>query len=425
MPDAQSNRIKPTVFNVLLLDIAQTDVSSILTYTEMLHDYLDRLGLTNNRIRMHVAVSSSTMFLNTLAQMNDFFFVHEIEVDSKDAILQLADTQDIDILLDEVERFTKQEIHQSREKIAIVHWYKPQFTDLLNAICTGWGVVWNFREPVFNGHWITKYLEPNSLARNVFDFMATGQNQGYNPEQVNFIRSMSNKISQLNHSRQLLDYTLLLHRHANRHELPTNDLLFEHSYHLNNYYILMSSTLDVFSRLINSVYSLGFRQFAPYTLDKTTFLDALALKRKTLSDIIRLKKHLDWMDWLRQRRNLFAHQSHIGLTEVIRRKRIQLTEQELDQKVEDSMDWAYMATAGIGNDVITQMKSMNRFQIDLEENYEKVVSDIMTLEKQERISGDVRQVIYFPLRAIEDDYKLFDGLVNRLIKNLTGARRLG
>jgi len=390
----------------------------------MLHDYLDRLGLTNNRIRMHAAVTTRTAFLNALAQTNNLFLVHEIDIESKDAILQLAEAQDIDIILDEVERFTKREIHQHRENVAIVHWYNQQFTNLLNAICTGWGVVWNFREPVFNGSWVTKYLEPNNLARNLFDFMGTGQSQGYTSEQVNFIRSMSNKVSQLNHSKQLLEFTLILHRHANRHELNTTDLLFEHSYNLNNYYILMSSTLDVFSRLINSVYTLGFGQFVPYTLDKPSFLNALDLKRKGLSSIIRLKKYLDWIDWLRQRRNIFAHQSHVGMSEVIQRKRVQLTEQELNQKVESSMDWDYMASVGIGTDAITEMKNMNRFQIDLEENYEKVVKDIMTLEIKERISGNVKQVIYFPLRAIDDDYEIFSTLINRLVKNLTGARRI-
>jgi len=420
----QQQRIKPTVFNVLFLGVDSVSVSSVLTYTEMLHDYLNTLGLSGNRIILHTAVSSSTAYLGALTQTSDCFEVHEINVESKEEILNLAKEKDIDVILDENEIFSQKEVYSNRDKLAIIHWYNPQFTDLINAICAGWGVVWNARNPVLNGTWVTKYLEENSLSKAVFDFMEIGKRQGYSEEQVGFIRSMTNKISQMNHAKQLLDYTIILQRHANRHGLKTENLLFEHSYHLNNYYVLMASTLDVFSRLINNVYQLGFSQFTSYTLDKAVFLKALEQKRKGLAQIIQLKKHLDWMHWMKQRRNLFAHQSHIGLTEIVQRKKIQLTEDELNQKVEDSMDWAFMLTSGIASEAVQDLKEFTRFQIDLEQNYQTIVKDIMTIDKQDRVTREVTPVVFFPLRAIDDDYKVFSELVKRMIQNLNGARKV-
>jgi hypothetical protein len=421
IPEIVNPRARPSVFNVLLLDLSFNQVSTVSIYVDMLHNYLDTLGLSRNRIRLHVATDNETS-IHGLTIMNDELKAHVIDIESKDEILELASLIDADIILDEKDRFTKNEIFKKSDSLVIVQYFNPQFNDLLNAICTGWDVPWNFREPIWNASWISKYLERGTLAKRVFDFMDTSRMKNYTDEQRHIVRNLSNKISQVNHCKQLLDYNLILRRYAKRHNVKAEDILFEISYELNNYYILISGCLDVMARLINDVYELGFEPYQSYTLDKKEFLKRLTKKRKSLASDISLNKYLDWMDWMKKRRNMLAHESYLYLTPLVKRKDVQLSEAEIEQAVNAAFPYDDYVRAGIDSSYIDGLKEMQRFQIDLEQNHETVIEDTMTMTKQDRKTGVEKEVLFLPLRAIEDDYKNMCELINRIMKNLEGSR---
>src|SRR5680860_1706400 len=167
VPEIENHRVRPNEFNVLLLDLTLDQINTISIHVAMLHDYLDTLGLSSNRIKLHVAASTKTQSLASLEVMNTALKVHEINIELKGDILELASTIDADILLDEIERFTKKEIFKNNDRIAIAHFYNPHFNDLLNSICTGWNIAWNFRDPIWNASWLTNYLELGSLAKKL------------------------------------------------------------------------------------------------------------------------------------------------------------------------------------------------------------------------------------------------------------------
>lgn len=423
IPEIVNQRARPVVFNVLLLDLSYDQISTISIYTEMLHNYLDTLKLSSNRIRLHVATADEAR-IHGLTLMNPELKAHVINIESKDEILELASVVDADIVLDENERFTQKEILKVADTLKIVHYFNPQFNDLLNAICTGWNVPWNFREPIWNASWISKYLEQGTLAKRVFDYMNLSRSKNYTQDQVHIIRNLSNKTSQVNHCKQLLDYNLILRRYAKRHSIKAEDILFQISYELNNYYILISGCLDIIAKLLNDIYGLGFTPYQSYTLDKQLFLDRLAVKRKGLAKIVSLDKYLDWMDWMKKRRNLLAHESYLYLTPLLKRRAIQLSDQELDQAVEAIFPTADYLRAWISQTLIDNLKANQKFQIDLERNHETIVDDIMSMNKKNRKTGVESDIIFFPLRAIEDDYKSMNELVNRIMKNLEGSRNL-
>ncbi len=421
IPEIVNPRARPIVFNVLLLDLTFNQISTVSIYVDMLHNYLDTLGLSKNRIRLHVATDNETS-IHGLTLMNDELKAHVIDIESKEEILELASLIDADIILDEKDRFTKNEIFKKSDSLVIVQYFNPQFNDLLNAICAGWDVPWNFREPIWNASWISKYLERGTLAKRVFDFMDTSRKKNYTDEQRHIVRNLSNKISQVNHCKQLLDYNLILRRYAKRHNVKAEDILFEISYELNNYYILISGCLDVMARLMNDVYGLGFQPYESYTLDKKEFLRRLTDKRKGLASVISLNKYLDWMDWMKKRRNMLAHESYLYLTPLIKRKDVQLSEAEIEQTVNAAFPYDDYVRAGIDSSYIDGLKEMQRFQIDLEQNHETVIEDIMTMMKKDRKTGVEKEVIFLPLRAIEDDYKTMSELINGIMKNLEGSR---
>jgi len=428
MPDTSyhsgldTNRVIPNHFNVLLTGLNYPQVVSIFTYVEMLHNYIETLGLDNKKIVIHVITESPNGFRGLAG--NPYFYVHHLESVTADSILNLSDTLDIDIILDEQELISKNEIHRNREKVAIVHWYNPHFTDLLNAICTGWGVVWNFREPIFNAPWVSKYFEPGQLARKVFDFMQISKEKNFNDKEVNLIRNMANKISQINHAKQLIEYLKILNRYSVRHELKTDDILFNLTYHLNTYNLLIPSTLDVMARLYNSIYDLGYSEFNSYTLDRDDFLVRLGQKRASATKIIKLKKYLDWIFWMKSRRNYFAHEGHTYLSPIVQRKANELSVAEIERLVDGEMDWNLIRSAARTQEEYDSLREFTNWRIDYEQNYETIVNDIMTINKQDRITKEIKEVVLFPLRAVDEDYKNFSDLLTRLFDNLTKARKV-
>lgn len=423
VPEIENLITMPRIFNVLLSGLNFDRISTISIYVAMLHDYLDTKYMNEYRINLHV-IGFDSPALRAIELTNTNLIVRTIDVKSKSNILELALSSNIDIILDEKEIFTKKEISQNIDKIAIVRYFNPEFNDMLNAICVGWSIPWNFREPIWNASWLTKYLEPNSLAKKVLDFTETSQKQKYTDKQRNYLRNLSNKISQVSHSKQLLDYLLIIRRYQKRNELKAEDTLFELAHNINNYYLLMSSSLDILARLINDVYDLEFPPYKPYSLDNSDFLNKLAEKRKSLTSIIQLKKYLDWMDWLRQRRNLLAHESHLHLTPLIQRKKMVLSEEEINIKAEQSIDWILFAGSGVSDELINNMKQFKKFQIDLEENHVTVAEDIMYMSKRNRKTHEVKEIIFFPLKAIDEDFKMFSEIVKRVINNLISSRKV-
>lgn len=46
----------------------------------------------------------------------------------------------------------------------------------------------------------------------------------------------------------------------------------------------------------------------------------------------------------------------------------------------------------------------------------------MPFERQDPDTEEVKSYLFFPLRAIGDDYKVFDELMRKCLNNMTGAR---
>ena len=104
---------------------------------------------------------------------------------------------------------------------------------------------------------------------------------------------------------------------------------------------------------------------------------------------------------------------------------MQLTEAELDALVETSTNWAIFVESGMSAENLAGLKAFKKFQIDLEENYETIVEDMITVDMRYRKTGEVKPGTFFSLRAVDEDQKVFTELMNRLPDNLIGARVVG
>lgn len=418
IPTLDNQAKKPTSFNLLLTGLNSDQITTLSINFKILHNYLDSINLNSHRFNLHIVTPHNFRTLNY-----DFITVIDDVFPNKESILDYAENRDIDVLLDELDVFSKNEIFTNRDRLLITGFY-PKFREVVESVVSGWGIAWTFDEPRWNATWLSKYLSTGTLSKQVFDFMGAGQIQGYSSEQVHLIRNLSLKVTHINHSKHLLEYYILLRRYAKRHNHKEEDYNFEIIHHLNSYYLLMSSSMDVLARLLNSVYKLGYEKHNAYTLDNKDFLKKLKRKRKGLHKIINLKKHIEWMEWMRIRRNTLAHESNIFLSPMVMRKTSPLADTELDEMVEQSMDWNFMLRSGTTQSAIDSKKENVKWQIDLTENYDTVVSDSMQIEKTDLKTRITKQYLFFPLRVLDSDYSRFQQIIKRVVDNLTGAKKV-
>lgn len=107
---------------------------------------------------------------------------------------------------------------------------------------------------------------------------------------------------------------------------------------------------------------------------------------------------------------------------MVQQKQRPLTDAELELKVDQAMDWQYAASV-MPPAAIENMRAVVKQNLDIKENYEEVVSDMMIVERTNRTTGQVEKLIFFPLRAIQNDYDTFKEIITRCVDNLTKARK--
>jgi hypothetical protein len=175
--------------------------------------------------------------------------------------------------------------------------------------------------------------------------------------------------------------------------------------------------MDILARLINDKYDLGYTRFQSYGISKPIFIQKLSTKRKTLADVFERKKFQKWADWMLIRRNHITHESNLYMTPMVVENEDKLSDEELEKLVDAEFDWSLFGsldTAGT--------RAMVKQSLELQHNYREVVTDMMTLERVDRTSGETQGYVVFPLRAIDEDYSQLSDTITRAVQNISRAR---
>lgn len=399
-------------FTLNILYTAQ-GTSRFVHLLDVLHHYLSDSGRSNVKILVYTTNDGTRIRNSSFVQQ-----VVDLIPQNKDAVEAYIRENDIDIVHDPGQLFTKRDRFRLKDRFAFTN-SDGDLTLQIESYLTGNSAPWVFREPIWHNNWLYKYTHEEGLAKKAFAFIATGQAKRYSQKQMELVRALANKTLHVEHAREQLYYYLQLKRRAVRMNNTANNFSFELTYHLTTYSFFVCSTVDITARLLNSLYDLRYTRFEPYGIEKADFIQRLKPKRKTLADIYARKSFQKWIEWMKVRRNHLAHESNLYLTPLMQQRSDPLTDAELEQKVDEAFDWQEYAGAGID---ATGLRAMVKQQLDLELNYIEVVADMMTLEKVDRATQQAKTYIVFPLRTIDDDYKKLDDVISRTISNLSGAR---
>jgi len=402
----------PVTTKLCVLFLGQ-GVSGVVQSLDVLHDYLGDLNKSELSIVTHTIVTNvdTTYSSNTL--------IIALDTHDKLAVLRYALENNIDIIHDSDGLFTKKERFKHRESFVITTTF-TELTVQLESYLTGNGIVWRFDDPVWHINWIYKYAHKQGACATTFGLIATGQEKSYTPKQMELVRALANKTMHIEHAREQLYYYLQLKRRAFRAGNSNNDFNFELTYHLTNYSIYICSAMDILARLINDKYGLGCKR-SGISLGKKDFRKKLARKRKTLATIFERKKFLEWADWMFVRRNHITHESNLYMTPIVMRKKDSLSDEEMERRVDAEFDWDVYESITPSADV-PAMRAFVKQSLDLQLNYEEVVTDMMTLEREDSVTHETQGYVVFPLRAIDEDFNRLSDVLTRAVQNISRSR---
>lgn len=406
----KASEIMSLTLNILYVDSIELD---LLINVEMLHEYLDARGQGNLRIHLYTPLDSPW------ANQYDHLTVIPGDIKGKAAIFEYSKQEDVDILYDPHDLFDKEDKASRLNELLFITVPKALNTQI-EAYLAGYGVAWLMDHSILNVGWIQKFTYRRELTHIIFDMLSTAQQKGYSPRQIEYVRALLNKVMHVEYARDLLYHYLILKRRSYRNN-GANNYRFELTYHLTNYTFFICSAMDILARLLNDLYNLGYGKYAPYGIEKQEFVKKLAAKRKTLADILALKKYVDWGELIKIRRNDFTHSSHLYMTPMVMEVDNPLSDEELNSLVDQSMDWSLLKSTG-NEQMVKDMETMVRQNLVIEHNYKVVVDDIMVLEQEDRKTRKTRKYVVKPLNAVDDDFDKLREIIERVIKNLATVR---
>jgi hypothetical protein len=410
-PEARHGIDMPTSLRVLTLDTEFIKLP--LQYIAVLQNYLSDMQKSDVRVELLTVIDTQ------ITQAMQEVEVVAIDLTSAQSIIDTALSENIDVIHDPAQVLSNKDRFKLKDSFVFTS-TPEELAKQIESYLAGHAIPWQFYEPIWHNAWLLKYVRSGGIAQVASDFIATAQLKNYSPKQLAYVRSLTNKALYIEYSREQLYYYLQLKRYAFRQNNHENDFSFELVYHLSNYTVFICGAMDILARLLNDLYDLGYGRFQSYSIEKQHFIDKLSPKRKTLADIFALKKYQDWIDWMKTRRNNLAHESHLYLTPLIQSKKNPLTDAELEQKVDDALDWNLFESSGLD---LSGLRAMIKQNLDLQLNYEEIVGDMMMLERIDRTTKDKKNLMVFPLRTIDEDHAKISEIVKRSLDNLGRAKK--
>ena len=258
-----------------------------------------------------------------------------------------------------------------------------------------------------------RYFGRPGICSDYFAFMGEcTTTKGYSSEQQDKVRYISNRLSHVEYSKDIIQYHLKRMRKAERNGHPDTGNL-ELNYHLGNYYFLMAGIMDSMARLINNLYKLGFTHPRDLALEKSQFIEANRRKRTGFVRILTNKSFVGWLSFLKERRNFIAHDGDMRQSPLVEQNNILLTEEEVERLVNQKMDWTYAASV-LPAENVRAMREQAAQMIRIEHDYRVIAKNVMIVPDAR--TGGTK--IYQPLRSIEYDYDKLRNVMEQLLVRL-------
>jgi hypothetical protein len=207
---------------------------------------------------------------------------------------------------------------------------------------------------------------------------------GLDRDTVEAIWSLAvNRMPQVCYTRDKLQWLSLQRDAARRDGFTNQTYIFELSYHLNFYYLLLRGTLDHLALVVNGVYGLGLpERVVGATYGR--FLDALQVKSANQFALFTSDKITEFIARLGALRNLAAHRGSIIPRKVVARPDAPPTTEEIDEHLRATgRDWVLEEPFYSTTPQIVAMARTNAVAELLEKN--TVAEDVEIIEYQGRL----------------------------------------
>jgi hypothetical protein len=392
--------------NVLILGSLDGELTAFAIKVDTLHTYLtDTLG-SNVRLKLHCTnvVAENTARLLRITR-------HDIGELTTGNLQSVTKELDIDVVFDQNNLFNKRYTQE--------HFYEFQIVGSLSGLASscedfliGHSIVWLFSDISWNTSMFMRYFGRRGVCSDYFAFMGECTTKGYSNEQQDKVRYIANRLSHVEYSKDIIQYHLKRMRKAERNGHPDTGNL-ELNYHLGNYYFLMAGIMDSMARLINNIYKLGFIHPRDLALEKSQFIEANRRKRTGFVRIITNRAFVNWLSFLKERRNFIAHDGDMRQSPLVEQKDTLLTDAEVEELVNQKMDWAYAASF-LPTESIRAMREQAAQMIRIERDYRVIAKNVMIVPDLR--TGGTK--IYQPLRSIEYDYDRLRNVMELLLERL-------
>ena len=205
----------------------------------------------------------------------------------------------------------------------------------------GFDIAWTFKNPIWNGTWESLYLYADSDITGPLRTLAgAALGAGLDRDTVEAIWSIAvNRMPQVCYTRDKLQWLSLQREAARRDGFTNQTYIFEISYHLNFYYLLLSGTFDHLALVVNGVYGLELpERVVGATYGR--FLDALRLKSANQHALFTSDKITEFIARLGALRNLAAHRGSITPRKIVENPKVPPTPEEIDEHLRATgKDW--------------------------------------------------------------------------------------
>lgn len=393
--------------NVLLLGSLSSELRTFAIQVDTLHAYITGTLGSNVRIKLNCTDAVAENVAQALRITR-----HSTGELTEANLSSVARQLDIDVVFDQNSQLSRRYVQESFYEFQVTG-TASELTNSCEDFLVGHSIVWLFSNAAWNTPMFMRYFGRPGICSDYFSFMGECiSTKGYSTEQQDRVRYISNRLGQVEYSKDMIHYHLKRMRKAERNGLPDTGNL-ELNYHLGNYYFLMTGIMDSMARLINNVYKLGFTHPRDLALEKSQFIEANRRKRTGFVRILTNKVFVDWLSFLKERRNFIAHDGDMRQSPLVEPNATQLTDDEVTQLVDQKMDWNY-ARSILPPESVQAMRDQAAQMIRIERDYRVIAKNVM-------IVPDIRTggtKIYQPLRSIEYDYDKLHDVMGKLLERL-------
>ena len=415
-PELNVNPANGDVLNVLVLLGAEIDIPTFSNNLGSLSDYIeDRF---NNQYRINIIYQSSEE-IEKLKEVYEYDTV-ALENIETEIIEKIVKELDVDVLYSGSEKLLSELMNRYLPASTVDS--EDELKLEIESFMTGKNIAWSFDNPVWNITWMFKFSSSNALTSKYMEYLNKAQGfLSYDSKQIGYVRALVNKTGQVRFAEeQLLAYIQQKNR-SERNGMTKDtynydvfyDYSFELSFHLGNYYFLMSGCLDIIGRLFNEVYAIGLG-WKDTNIEHAKFQDAIRPKNEKTYNAVTAEGTSEWVTWLKRRRNHIAHASSPNYSNILQEKSVKLTDTEIDNRIK-AMPAVMRLLSAIPGAAGKSIYEQAKFFVRLHEDYGVWTRDGMEIVAYDSVKKKDIKTLFHPLIDVKYDYDKFAKLLTDIV----------